>query len=43
MNVLCLAQATVQKLLTEGVQLNSPAVPPQEVVPEEDPQWVIYR
>uniref|UniRef100_A0A3B4YJ43 Cilia and flagella associated protein 46 n=1 Tax=Seriola lalandi dorsalis TaxID=1841481 RepID=A0A3B4YJ43_SERLL len=29
-NVLCLAQATVQKLLTEGVQLNSPAVPPQE-------------
>ncbi|XP_071337384.1 cilia- and flagella-associated protein 46 isoform X2 [Trachinotus anak] len=35
------AEATVQKLLTEGVQLNSPAVPPQET--EEDPQWVIYR
>ncbi|KAG7229993.1 hypothetical protein INR49_009713 [Caranx melampygus] len=37
------AEATVQKLLTEGVQLNSPAVPPQEVVSEDDPQWIIYR
>ncbi|XP_056252103.1 cilia- and flagella-associated protein 46 [Seriola aureovittata] len=38
------AEATVQKLLTEGVQLNSPAVPPQEVcVSEADPHWVVYR
>ncbi|XP_069395061.1 cilia- and flagella-associated protein 46 isoform X1 [Paralichthys olivaceus] len=40
------AEATVQKLLTEGVQLNSPAVPPKErgvYVSEEDPDWVIYR
>ncbi|XP_047198342.1 cilia- and flagella-associated protein 46 [Hippoglossus stenolepis] len=40
------AEATVQKLLTEGMQLNSPAVPPQErgvYVSEEDPDWVIYR
>ena len=46
MNVLSLAQATVQKLLMEGVQLNSPAVPPKErgfYVSEEDPDWVIYR
>lgn len=43
MNVLCFAQATVQKLLTEGVQLNSPAVPAQDVVSEDDPQWIIYR
>ncbi|XP_070772644.1 cilia- and flagella-associated protein 46 [Enoplosus armatus] len=40
------AEATVQKLLTEGVQLNSPAVPAvgREVcVSEEDPHWVVYR
>ncbi|XP_042358180.1 cilia- and flagella-associated protein 46 [Plectropomus leopardus] len=40
------AEATVQKLLTEGVQLNSPAVPTMEsklCVSEEDPQWVVYR
>nr|XP_046258124.1 cilia- and flagella-associated protein 46 isoform X1 [Scatophagus argus] len=40
------AEATVQKLLTEGVQLNSPAVPTmvKEVcVSEEDPDWVVYR
>ncbi|XP_060943811.1 cilia- and flagella-associated protein 46 [Limanda limanda] len=40
------AEATVQKLFTEGMQLNSPAVPPQErgvYVSEEDPDWVIYR
>ncbi|XP_008297596.1 tetratricopeptide repeat protein 40 [Stegastes partitus] len=40
------AEATVQKLLTEGLQLNSPAVPPQErrvIVSEEDPHWIIYR
>ncbi|XP_026046614.1 cilia- and flagella-associated protein 46 isoform X3 [Astatotilapia calliptera] len=40
------AEATIQKLLEEGVQLNSPAVPPQDkqfCVSEEDPQWVIYR
>ncbi|XP_026165910.1 cilia- and flagella-associated protein 46 isoform X3 [Mastacembelus armatus] len=40
------AEATIHKLLTEGVQLNSPAVPPQErglYVHEEDLHWVIYR
>ncbi|KAK2922244.1 cilia- and flagella-associated protein 46 [Channa argus] len=40
------AEATVQKLLTEGLQLNSPAVPPQGAgayVSDEDPHWVIYR
>ncbi|KAM4591923.1 cilia- and flagella-associated protein 46-like [Odontesthes bonariensis] len=40
------AEATVQKLLAEGVQLNSPAVPPPERwvgVSEEDPHWVTYR
>ncbi|XP_030603277.1 cilia- and flagella-associated protein 46 isoform X2 [Archocentrus centrarchus] len=40
------AEATIQKLLEEGVQLNSPAVPPQEkwlCVSEEDPHWIIYR
>ncbi|XP_044070722.1 cilia- and flagella-associated protein 46 isoform X2 [Siniperca chuatsi] len=40
------AEATVQKLLTEGVQLNSPAVPAVEeqvCVSEEDPHWVVYR
>uniref|UniRef100_A0A3P8Q9U3 Cilia and flagella associated protein 46 n=1 Tax=Astatotilapia calliptera TaxID=8154 RepID=A0A3P8Q9U3_ASTCA len=45
-NVFFLVQATIQKLLEEGVQLNSPAVPPQDkqfCVSEEDPQWVIYR
>ncbi|XP_031140179.1 cilia- and flagella-associated protein 46 isoform X1 [Sander lucioperca] len=40
------AEATVQKLLTEGVQLNSPVVPAVEselCVSEEDPHWVVYR
>ncbi|KAG7512173.1 cilia-and flagella-associated 46 isoform X1 [Solea senegalensis] len=40
------AEATVQKLLNEGVQLNSPPVPPQEPglhVSGEDPHWVTYR
>ncbi|XP_073337460.1 cilia- and flagella-associated protein 46 isoform X1 [Pagrus major] len=41
------AEATVQKLRTEGVQLNSPAVPVpvgREVcVSDDDPHWVIYR
>ncbi|KAK2823968.1 hypothetical protein Q5P01_021143 [Channa striata] len=40
------AEATVQKLLSEGAQLNSPAIPPQVAgvpVSEEDPHWVIYR
>ncbi|XP_035810814.2 cilia- and flagella-associated protein 46 isoform X2 [Amphiprion ocellaris] len=40
------AEATVQKLLTQGVQFNSPPVPPHErglCVSEEDPHWVIYR
>ncbi len=46
MNVFCLVQATVHKLLTEGVQLNSPAVPAVErgvCVSGEDPHWVVYR
>ncbi|XP_051816052.1 cilia- and flagella-associated protein 46 isoform X2 [Acanthochromis polyacanthus] len=40
------AEATIQKLLTQGVQFNSPPVPPHErgvCVSEEDPHWVIYR
>ncbi|XP_044228761.1 cilia- and flagella-associated protein 46 isoform X1 [Thunnus albacares] len=40
------AEATIQKLQTKGVQLNSPAVPQQErgvCVSEEDPDWIIYR
>ncbi|KAM6916250.1 cilia- and flagella-associated protein 46 [Xenentodon cancila] len=40
------AEATIQKLLTEGVQMNSPAVRLHqrwEGVSEEDPHWVIYR
>ncbi|XP_075933471.1 cilia- and flagella-associated protein 46 [Anarhichas minor] len=40
------AEATVQKLLTEGVQLNGPAVPAVEselCVSEEDPHWLVYR
>ncbi|XP_047458245.1 cilia- and flagella-associated protein 46 isoform X2 [Mugil cephalus] len=40
------AEATVQKLLTEGAQLNRPAVPPRDrgvCVSEEDPHWVVYR
>ncbi|KAM6956181.1 cilia- and flagella-associated protein 46 [Aplochiton taeniatus] len=40
------AEATIQKLRTEGVQLNSPAVPPEERggrASEEDPQWTVYR
>lgn len=43
MNLFCLAQATVQKLLTEGAQLNSPAVERDVCVSEEDPHWVVYR
>ncbi|XP_029305800.1 cilia- and flagella-associated protein 46 isoform X3 [Cottoperca gobio] len=40
------AEAAVQKLLTEGVQLNSPIVPAVDsevCVSEEDPHWVVYR
>ncbi|MEQ2248261.1 hypothetical protein ILYODFUR_017428, partial [Ilyodon furcidens] len=40
------AEATVQKLLEKGVQLNGPAVPPQERwvdVAEENPCWVVCR
>ncbi|KAM3842817.1 cilia- and flagella-associated protein 46 [Diretmus argenteus] len=40
------AEATIHKLRTEGVQLNSPAVPPEErgvCVSEEDPHWAVYR
>ncbi|XP_028983141.1 cilia- and flagella-associated protein 46 isoform X3 [Betta splendens] len=40
------AEATVQKLLTEGVKLNSPAVPPRErgvCVSEVNQHWIIYR
>ncbi|XP_077960776.1 cilia- and flagella-associated protein 46 isoform X4 [Gasterosteus aculeatus] len=40
------AEATVQKLLTEGVQLNGPVVPAVQRelrVSEEDPHWVVYR
>ncbi|XP_074502975.1 cilia- and flagella-associated protein 46 isoform X2 [Sebastes fasciatus] len=37
------AEATVQKLLTEGAQLNSPAVERDVCVSEEDPHWVVYR
>ncbi|XP_029962388.1 cilia- and flagella-associated protein 46 [Salarias fasciatus] len=38
------AEATIQKLLAEGVRLNSPAVLPAEPhVPEEDSPWIIYR
>nr|XP_029134601.1 cilia- and flagella-associated protein 46 [Labrus bergylta] len=40
------AEATVHKLLTEGVQLNSPAVPAVDgdvCLSEEDPHWVVYR
>ncbi|MEQ2159093.1 hypothetical protein GOODEAATRI_018977 [Goodea atripinnis] len=46
MYLFCLTQATVQKLLEKGVQLNGPAVPPQEMwvgVAEENPCWVAYR
>ncbi|XP_059214821.1 cilia- and flagella-associated protein 46 [Centropristis striata] len=40
------AEATVQKLRTEGFQLNSPVVPSvksEVCVSEEDPHWVVYR
>ncbi|KAM8739310.1 cilia- and flagella-associated protein 46 isoform 1-T1 [Acanthopagrus schlegelii] len=41
------AEATIQKLRTEGVQLNSPAVPvpvgKEVCVSEDDPHWIIYR
>ncbi|XP_068423801.1 cilia- and flagella-associated protein 46 isoform X2 [Clinocottus analis] len=40
------AEATVQKLLMEGVQLNGPVVPAVEswlCASEEDPHWIVYR
>ncbi|XP_057703978.1 cilia- and flagella-associated protein 46 isoform X1 [Corythoichthys intestinalis] len=38
------AEATAQKLQMLGVQLNSPAVLPQDVgVSEDDKHWIIYR
>ncbi|XP_077350768.1 cilia- and flagella-associated protein 46 isoform X2 [Festucalex cinctus] len=38
------AEATAQKLQMQGMQLNSPAVLPQDVgVSEDDPHWIIYR
>ncbi|XP_061818672.1 cilia- and flagella-associated protein 46 isoform X2 [Nerophis lumbriciformis] len=38
------AEATIKKIQMQGVQLNSPAVHPQDGgVSEDDPQWVIYR
>ncbi|XP_061546899.1 cilia- and flagella-associated protein 46 isoform X4 [Phycodurus eques] len=38
------AEATAQKLQMQDVQLNSPAVLPQDVdVSEDDPHWIIYR
>lgn len=44
MSLFCLPQATIDKLLSEGVQLNGPAVRPQEGrFSEEDPKWLIYR
>lgn len=39
-------QATIQKLLTEGVQYNSPPAPDkitEASVSEADPNWIIYR
>uniref|UniRef100_A0A8C3AX50 Cilia and flagella associated protein 46 n=1 Tax=Cyclopterus lumpus TaxID=8103 RepID=A0A8C3AX50_CYCLU len=46
MKVFCSVKATVQKLLTEGVQLNGPVVPAVKselCASEEDPHWVVYR
>ncbi|KAK0138948.1 Cilia- and flagella-associated protein 46 [Merluccius polli] len=40
------AEATVQKLRSEGVELNSPAVPPQDrggPISEDHQHWVVYR
>ncbi|XP_067091811.1 cilia- and flagella-associated protein 46 [Osmerus mordax] len=40
------AEATIHKLRTEGVQLNSPAVPPDERgrgPSDDDPQWAVYK
>ncbi|XP_034078590.1 LOW QUALITY PROTEIN: cilia- and flagella-associated protein 46 [Gymnodraco acuticeps] len=40
------AEASVQKLLAEGGQLNSPVVPAvdsETSLSEEDPHWVVYR
>ncbi|KAF7668645.1 hypothetical protein LDENG_00299490 [Lucifuga dentata] len=38
------AEATIKKLQTEGMQLNSAVVPPAESgICEEDPHWVVYR
>ncbi|KAI3362965.1 hypothetical protein L3Q82_011639 [Scortum barcoo] len=45
-DVFFLTQATVQKLLTERVQLNSPPIPAmegEECVSEDDPHWCVYR
>ncbi|XP_034148794.1 cilia- and flagella-associated protein 46 isoform X2 [Esox lucius] len=38
------AEATINKLCAEGVQLNKPPAPPTERGPPEDnPQWAVYR
>ncbi|KAF3842490.1 hypothetical protein F7725_024441, partial [Dissostichus mawsoni] len=40
------AEASIQKLLAEGGQLNSPVVPAvdsETSLSEEDPHWVVYR
>ncbi|XP_071380722.1 cilia- and flagella-associated protein 46 [Centroberyx affinis] len=40
------AEATIHKLRAEGIQLNGPAVPPEERgvhVSEDDPHWAVYR
>ncbi|XP_029496742.2 cilia- and flagella-associated protein 46 isoform X1 [Oncorhynchus nerka] len=40
------AEATIHKLRSEGVQLNTPAAPPEERglrLPEDNPQWAVYR
>lgn len=45
-NIFCCLQATIQKLLTEGVHFNSPPVLEKITdasVSEVDPNWVVYR
>ncbi|XP_029553951.1 cilia- and flagella-associated protein 46 isoform X2 [Salmo trutta] len=40
------AEATIHKLRSEGVQLNTPAAPPEERglrLSEDNPQWAVYR
>ncbi|KAL0964286.1 hypothetical protein UPYG_G00321810 [Umbra pygmaea] len=40
------AEATVHKLRTEGLQLNTPAVAPEDngiPIPEDNIQWAVYR